>query len=74
MHAIHNNNIDPADQEIQIDITRHMITQHMSPEAHSGHYTVQTDVWSLGCILYQMVFGKTPFADLAVFAKMKCIT
>ncbi|KAI0269886.1 kinase-like domain-containing protein [Gloeopeniophorella convolvens] len=32
-----------------------------------------SDVWSLGCILYQMVYGFPPFQHLSVYQKMKAI-
>ncbi|KAF8405757.1 hypothetical protein HHK36_007834 [Tetracentron sinense] len=58
---------------------------YMSPEAFmcnendANGNTIKcgrpSDIWSLGCILYQMVYGKTPFADYKTFwAKFKVIT
>ena len=36
----------------------------MAPEIVKGHYyTNKCDIWSLGVIFYNLLFGKLPFYD-----------
>jgi len=50
---------------------------YMAPEAFNEDAKVGTayDIWSLGCILYEMVFGRKPFAHIRgnLIAKIRAI-
>mmetsp|Transcript_1367 Transcript_1367/g.3950 ORF Transcript_1367/g.3950 Transcript_1367/m.3950 type:complete len:583 (+) Transcript_1367:79-1827(+) len=36
---------------------------YMAPEVLRGSYGIKADVWSAGCVAYQLLSGRKPFAD-----------
>jgi serine/threonine-protein kinase ULK/ATG1 len=43
---------------------------YMAPEILKGkEYTITADIWSLGCVLFEMLYGCCPFEELT----MECI-
>jgi len=42
----------------------------MAPEILTGHdYSMKADLWSLGCVLYEMLYGECPYEE-ATIAKL----
>ena len=45
---------------------------YMAPEVIKGEiYTMKADIWSVGVVLYQMVFGKCPFESKSIAKLIK---
>lgn len=47
---------------------------YMSPEQARGKQTdARSDIWSIGCVLYEIIGGKTPFAGEAIADRIAAI-
>ena len=79
---LHNGNIKIADfgfckpLENKNDMVQTMLGSpiYMAPEVIKGEvYTNKADIWSLGVVLYQMVFGKCPFESKSIAKLIKML-
>ena len=53
-------------RESAIGTVNYMAPEAIQDSGDDGKFRLgrASDIWSLGCILYQMIYGKTPFSDL----------
>lgn len=79
---LHNGNVKIADfgfckpLEHKNDMVNTMLGSpiYMAPEVIKGEvYTNKADIWSLGVVLYQMVFGKCPFESKSIAKLIKML-
>lgn len=45
--------------------------QYMAPEQFKGQYTVKSDIYSMGVVLYELFSGKKAFCDFQTAAEMR---
>ena len=45
----------------------------MAPEVFDGHYGLAADLWSIGCVAYELVTGGPPFPDHASFNVLRAL-
>jgi serine/threonine protein kinase len=47
---------------------------YMAPELLAGkYYNNKADIWSLGVLLYEMIFGKCPYEENSMLQLLKLI-
>lgn len=59
--------------EALIDTSSHRGTTPFGKKNMDMKMGRSSDIWSMGCILYQMIYGRTPFADLGLVHKLQAI-
>ncbi len=48
--------------------------EYMSPECIKGKYTIHSDMWSIGVLLFTLLFGFSPFWSQSVYETYRLIT
>jgi serine/threonine-protein kinase TTK/MPS1 len=75
--AIQGNDTTNIVRDAQVGTINYMSPEALCPPETENEFKLsrKSDIWSMGCILYQMVFGKTPFHHITnIMAKMRAIT